>query len=192
MSTAPARSLTSPLNLSKFTFFLIFAAAAAVLPFLTLYYESLGLSGRQIGMLAGLPPLVMLFTASIWSGLADATQRHKLVMAVAMLGLAGSGLLFLLVDSFWALVPVVILYAFCFGPVEPLLSNTALELLRGRTEQYGKVRLWGAFTAAAAAELEAPVLDVLRGLHRCLAVLSVHRRPVDAHSIPPVPVLRDP
>jgi PPP family 3-phenylpropionic acid transporter len=36
------------------------------------------------------------------------------------------------------------LYAFCFGPVEPLLSNTALELLRGRTEQYGKVRLWGA------------------------------------------------
>jgi hypothetical protein len=50
---------------------------AALAPFLTLYYEGLGMSGRQIGVLAATLPLVSLFAASLWGGLADATRQQR-------------------------------------------------------------------------------------------------------------------
>ena len=58
-------------------YFIYYAAMAAVLPYLTLYYESSGLSGTQIGLLVGLMPLVMLIGAPLWSEFADATGRHR-------------------------------------------------------------------------------------------------------------------
>jgi hypothetical protein len=42
-------------------YFLYFAALAAFMPFLSIYYQNLGLDGRQIGTLLALPPLVSLF-----------------------------------------------------------------------------------------------------------------------------------
>jgi PPP family 3-phenylpropionic acid transporter len=53
--------------------FLLFVATAFVLPFLVLYYQSLGFSGAQIGLLSGLTPLVIMIGAPFWTGLADKT-----------------------------------------------------------------------------------------------------------------------
>ena len=53
--------------------FVFFAGVAFVLPFMVLYYQSLGLSGAEIGLLVGLTPLITLFGAPLWTGLADAT-----------------------------------------------------------------------------------------------------------------------
>jgi len=39
-------------------YFLYYAALASLHPFLTLFYQSLGLSGSQIGLLTSLPALV--------------------------------------------------------------------------------------------------------------------------------------
>ncbi|MBX3015689.1 MAG: MFS transporter [Caldilineaceae bacterium] len=49
-------------------------------PFLALYY-------RQIGLLAGIPPLLGLIAAPLWGALADATQQHKRLLAVAVIGM---------------------------------------------------------------------------------------------------------
>ncbi|MCK7519702.1 MAG: MFS transporter [Ignavibacteriales bacterium] len=38
-------------------YFLYFAAMASLLPFFVLFYQSLGFSGAQIGLLTGIPPL---------------------------------------------------------------------------------------------------------------------------------------
>ena len=65
--------------------FLLFAAMAFVAPFLVLYYESLGFSGAQIGMLTGLTPLVTMVSAPFWTGLADKTRRHRFIMSLAIL-----------------------------------------------------------------------------------------------------------
>src|SRR5437899_11515146 len=64
---------------------LFFAALACVLPFLILYYERLGFSGPQIGLLTGLSPLVTLVSAPLWTNLADVTRRHRLVVSLIIL-----------------------------------------------------------------------------------------------------------
>lgn len=63
----------------KVFYFCFYAAKATLVPYLVLYFESLGLSGRQIGFLAGITPLVSLVGAPLWGALADISRRHKVI-----------------------------------------------------------------------------------------------------------------
>ena len=125
-------------------YFLYYAAAAALVPFLIVYYQDLGLTGTQIGFLASIPPLVSLFSAPFWGALADMTQQHKLSLLIAM---SGAILLAMALSAFTAfawLIPVVIMFAFFSSPIMPLVDNTTMDLLEGEKELYGRIRLWGA------------------------------------------------
>lgn len=56
-------------KLWPFTFnFLLFAATACVSPFIVLYYQGLGFTGMQIGLLTDVTPLITLFGAPLWTG----------------------------------------------------------------------------------------------------------------------------
>ena len=139
-----------PARLAKSFYFFYFAALASLSPFLVLYYEQLGFSGRQIGLLAGLPPILILLGASLWGGIADATQKHKQVLALAI----GATMAFVLtlstITTFLMLIPVVVGLAFFMAPINPLVDNSVMELLGDRKERYGRIRLWGAVGWGAA------------------------------------------
>ncbi len=61
-----------------FTFYLLFYAAASFsMPFIILYFQELGFSGAQIGLLAGMAPLITVFGAPIWTGLADSKGKAQ-------------------------------------------------------------------------------------------------------------------
>ncbi|MDA0748166.1 MAG: major facilitator superfamily domain-containing protein 6 [bacterium] len=127
----------------KAFYFFFFAALGALSPYLVLYYQDLGFTGRQIGLLAGIPPLIALVSSPFWGAVADARQRHKQVLVLAMAGtLIAAGLLSQTTQLFW-LLPVVSLYAFCLAPVIPLVDNAVLDLLGDRRDEYGRLRLWG-------------------------------------------------
>ena len=65
--------------------FLYFAGFASLAPFAILYYQELGFSGTQISLIAGLGPLVTLVFAPLWTNIADATRRHKLIMNISLI-----------------------------------------------------------------------------------------------------------
>ena len=92
-----------------FTFyFLYFAAFASLLPFFVLFYQGLGFSGAQIGLLTGVPPLITLIGAPFGTGLANSTRRHKLIMS---LGLTVAIIVVLLLPSFTSFAAIFILIA---------------------------------------------------------------------------------
>jgi PPP family 3-phenylpropionic acid transporter len=130
--------------LTKGYYFIFFAAASALLPFLALYYQQLGLSGRQIGLLTSIPFWITIFSALLWGGLADATQQHKRLLSLAIIGAAGTAVLISWAASFFLLIPIIAVWALFTGPIMPLVDNTALEILGDQSHQYGKIRLWGA------------------------------------------------
>src|SRR5574341_801277 len=69
-----------------FSFYLLyFGAGACVFPYFVLYYQSLGFTGAQIGLLSAISPFISLAGAPFWTGIADTTHRHKLVMSLAIL-----------------------------------------------------------------------------------------------------------
>jgi PPP family 3-phenylpropionic acid transporter len=147
--------------LSKSIFFVVFAAASMVLPFLAVYYEQRGLSGAQIGLLASIPPVMTMLGASVWGSLADLTQRHKLIFLMVIVGSIGSIGLIPVAHDFFTLGLVVAVHAFCFMSIGPLLDSTALEMLGNQPERYGQIRLWGSIGWGVGAPLIGPVVEQL-------------------------------
>jgi PPP family 3-phenylpropionic acid transporter len=133
--------------------FLIFAAMAFVAPFLVLYYQSLGFSGTQIGILAGLTPLVTMVSAPFWTGLADQTRRHRLIISVA---LGVSAVILFVVPQFSAFAPIlllVLLYNAFYAPVSSFTDSATMFMLGDKKELYGRVRLGGTLGFGIAASI---------------------------------------
>jgi PPP family 3-phenylpropionic acid transporter len=144
-------------------YFLYFAAAASLIPFVVLYYQHLGFSGAQIGLLAGMAPLIALVGAPLWTNLADRTGRHRLILSLTM---AGVIVVVLVIPNLNALLPVVgmiALYSLLGSPIVSFSDSATMHMLGDERDKYGRVRLGGTFGWAMAAPL-AGLLVENRGL----------------------------
>jgi MFS transporter, PPP family, 3-phenylpropionic acid transporter len=141
------------LNATKVLYFLYYAAGAALMPFLPLYYRSLGFGGRQIGLLTSISPLISLVGSPLMSGVADATQKHRRVLIASMTGAGIAALILSQTEAFWTIGLIVAAYAFFNSPVMPLIDNAVMTLLGDRRDQYGTLRVWGAVGWGVAAPL---------------------------------------
>jgi MFS transporter, PPP family, 3-phenylpropionic acid transporter len=144
MKIAIPISIDRPMVLPKAYYFCYYGAAASLIPYLPVYYQSIGLSGKEIGLLVAIPPLVMLVGAPLWGGLADATQQHKRILMLAITLVLVSVAVLSRIRSFYLFIPVVAAYALFIAPVMPLVDNTVMEMLGRLSGKYGKQRLWGA------------------------------------------------
>ena len=135
---------TTWINLSKAFYFSFYGAGAALSPYLALYYQSLHMGGEQIGILRAIPSLFTMLVAPLWAGLADATHSHKRLLVLALMGTLAAAVGMYLTKTFWALVPVVMLYAMFAAPIMSLVDSSVMAMLQGERARYGRLRLWGA------------------------------------------------
>jgi PPP family 3-phenylpropionic acid transporter len=137
-----------------FTFyFLYFAAAASLIPFVVLYYQQLGFTGAQIGLLAGMAPLIAMVGAPLWTNLADRTGRHRLILSLVMAGVIA---VVLIIPTLNALLPVVLmiaLYSLLGSPIVSFSDSATMHMLGDERDKYGRVRMGGTFGWAMAAPL---------------------------------------
>jgi PPP family 3-phenylpropionic acid transporter len=137
-----------------FTFnFFLFAAGASVLPFMVLYYQELGFSGSQIGIITGITPLITFFIAPLWAGVADTTGRHRLIMSIAILGGAGSLILYPFLNSFLPVLLIAVVFNFFLAPVVPFADSASMFMLADEKEKYGRIRLGGTIGYGLAAAI---------------------------------------
>jgi PPP family 3-phenylpropionic acid transporter len=129
-------------KLWPFTFnFLLFAAIAFVAPFIVLYYQGLGFTGTQIGLLTGIVPLITLVSAPLWTGLADATHRYRLLMSLGLLVGVITTIVFPFLNAFVPVfVTAVLLYTFV-APATPLADSATMFMLADEKEMYSRIRL---------------------------------------------------
>lgn len=130
---------------AKVFYFVFFAAGACLIPFLALYYQDLGLTGRQIGLLTGIVPLITMVGAAAWGALADATGHHHLLLLIAIGGLWLAIAAMTQVSTFAQLIPLVCLYAIFIAPMVPLVDNSVMARLGEQRREYGRVRVWGSY-----------------------------------------------
>jgi len=128
----------------SFTFyFVLLGGYAFTLPYLVLYYQAAGFSGVQIGILTGISPLITMLGASLWSALADATRRHRLIMSAALLVGSFSLLAFPFLHTFLPILLLAVLFYIFYGPVSSLADSASMYILADKKEMYGRVRLGG-------------------------------------------------
>jgi MFS transporter, PPP family, 3-phenylpropionic acid transporter len=142
--TPGGRGQRTALGFAKAFYTFYFASGAFFSPFLVLYFSELGLDGRRIGVLRGIAPLITVVAAPLWSALADATRRHKLIRMGAIVGSWLAVLILSATRMYGALIAVVAAYAIFGAPIIPLVDNAVIALLGKEKSRYGQQRLWGA------------------------------------------------
>ena len=155
MSASVDRKLLAP----KLFYFAIAGTISSLGPFFGLYYQQLGIPSPQIGILTGLPSLITLFSAPLWTGAADYTHRHRRILLFTLVCSLISVWLVMQGNSFVALIPSVSLYAFFLAPAQPLTDNAVLRLLGERKHEFGKQRILGSFAAGIAGPLVSTLVD---------------------------------
>ena len=145
----PASTLRGEGLILRLLYFLYYGSLATWFPFFNVYLQQIGLSGLQIGALAGIRPAVTLVSQPLWEVVADLWDRRRtllltaLLAAVGLLGFAWSG-------GFWFLLGWTVLYAFLSNPVGPLVDSLVLDYLERKNDlSYGRLRMWGAIGWAA-------------------------------------------
>ena len=104
-------------------YFLYYGAISILFPFLALFYQSQGLTGSQIGLLAAISPIISFFGAPLWTGAADASHRHKLVAILSITGVVIITFIFPGIASFGGLLLMISLYAFFGAPTGSLVDS---------------------------------------------------------------------
>ncbi|MBK7318932.1 MFS transporter [Candidatus Villigracilis affinis] len=134
-------------------YFIYFAGMAAFIPYIVLYYQTLGFSGTQIGMLVAISPLVSLVGGPLMTGLADSGNRHRLVMSLA-LGVAAASMFILpFLQAFLPVLILIVIFSFVSAPANSLADSAAMSMLGDEKHLYGRVRMGGTFGWALAAPL---------------------------------------
>jgi PPP family 3-phenylpropionic acid transporter len=128
-----------------------FTAAGAFAPFINVHFTNLGLSGRQIGLLATLSPVMTLVFATPLSTLAD---RRRWRVRILVGGLTGYALLLSLIGvprAFSTLVPLMILLSFFSSPTMSIADSLIARMAAHHSVNYGSMRLWGSIGFASSA-----------------------------------------
>ena len=76
-------SLLSHNNKIRLLYFFFRFSTGALVPFMSLYMQHVGLRPDQIGTLQAIRPIVTMTSAPLWGGLADRTGKKKLVLMVS-------------------------------------------------------------------------------------------------------------
>lgn len=134
-------------------FFIFFVGYGALLPFLPVYYQQIGLTPSQIAILQSLAPLLVFLSQPIFGPWADRIGNRGRLLASVLLATGLMGAFILLPRSFGALVPVVALFSFFRSVIVPLSDSIALGEAQRTGRSYSQLRLWGSLGFLIASNL---------------------------------------
>lgn len=124
-------------------YFIFFALLGLVVPYWSPYLESIGMSAVQIGWLLGAFHLSRLYAPGLW-GIAADRYGHRLL--IVRLGAVGGLLSVMLLPGqteFLTLWFCMLLFSFFWNAILPQFEVITLKHLGKRSNEYGRVRLWG-------------------------------------------------
>ena len=147
-------------RLSGFYFF-YFASIGALIPYWSLYLKSLGFDARAIGTLMALIMATKIISPNIWGWVADHTgYRMRIVRIGCLLGAVAFAGVFL-VEDYWWLAVVMMVFSFFWNATLPQFEATTLNHLGRDSHRYSGIRLWGSIGFIVAVAALGPVLDTL-------------------------------
>ncbi len=159
--------LTSTRVLAAY-YFWYFAAIGVSEPYITPFWQHLGYSPVQLGLLNAISPGIAVFAPFLWTAYADATRRGE---AIFRINTWVSALVALVLPNLRGLSPMavaVLVFAIFRTPLIALANSMAFHALAGRRQGFAGIRLWGTvgyILAALAAGIAMEMIGLRAGMH---------------------------
>jgi MFS_1 like family len=142
-SVVPRRYYTPSVPmLIRFLFLCYYSSLGALMPYLPVYYHSLGHGGLIIGLLGAIKPLTTFLVAPLWGIVSDAATNKFPVLYLSFgVSLLGQLLMAYRTNVSFLLIMVFVTAIFN-APVKSLMDSIVLDHLPVKAD-YGRMRLWG-------------------------------------------------
>lgn len=145
-------------RLSGFYFF-YFATLGVLVPYWSLYLQSVGFAPVDIGNLIAILMFSRIVAPVVWGWIADhREQRMAVVRLASLLTVVAFGGVFF-GASFWWLAAIMLLFSFFWHASLPLLEVFVMRHTAERPGAYGRVRLWGSIGFIVSVLMLGPVID---------------------------------
>ena len=155
---------------ARLAYVVVAFATGAIIPYLPLFYRSLGFSLGEVGAVLALGWLTGLVASPGWGALSDRFGGSPFVfLAATATALVGASILGLTPDRNAVFLGGPILFAGTAGVI-PILDARALETAGTNRTGYGPLRAWGSFSYTIAALATGALIDA-SGIHAMFAVL---------------------
>ena len=138
----------SDLTKLKIVFFFKFCAEAMFIPFLALYYKSLGFNEAIIGILLAIPPIVGISLTPIYSIVCKNVKVAKMVFSIISMFNMIMIFLFFRFTKQNELLIVIILFNICSANNFGLLEAFSAVCASNNNTDYSKIRVFGSFAYA--------------------------------------------
>jgi PPP family 3-phenylpropionic acid transporter len=145
----PAGGGISPYILGSLYYSLYWGVVGIYEPFLNIYFQRLGISGFQIGVISAILPFMALVFSPFISTLADRNAWRSRILVLCCLGLSGAYFLLGLPKVFAGIFVCSFFIALLRSPTGPLGDALVLRLGARHNIDYGRMRLWGSFFFAS-------------------------------------------
>ena len=129
-------------RLSSFYFF-YFATLGILVPYWSLYLQSLNFNAREIGELLAILVGTKLIAPYIWGWIADHTGKRIQIVKIGSFLTAISFLLVYGVTGYWEIAVVMMLFSFFWNAILPQLEASTMNHLGKQHHRYSVIRLWG-------------------------------------------------
>lgn len=119
-----------------------YTADGFLLPFMPMYYESLGHRGAIGGLIGSITPFTSFLVGPFWGVLSDTLQApYTILYTTITISVLGKVLVGMVNDPY-VLMALVCVKAFFGAPVRSIVDSLVLQQMNDRSE-FGKMRLWG-------------------------------------------------
>ena len=158
-------------RLSSFYFF-YFAVLGILVPYWSLYLQSLGFNARQIGELLAILVGTKLVAPYIWGWIADHSGQRIRIVQIGSFMAALSFLLVYGTTGYWGIAGVMMLYSFFWNAVLPQFEASTMNHLGKDHHRYSIIRSWGSIGFIATVILAGPMIDQ-QGISVIVPILTV-------------------
>lgn len=128
-------------------YFFQYFALGCFLPLLSIYFEGIGLSGTQIGIITSVGSFVTIFAPPFWGIVSDKSMKHKSILLGLMMVCILMFLLLPMTQFFPLILIIYTIFNLSSSALNPLMDGISLN----SPIPFGKIRLWGALGFAVAA-----------------------------------------
>ncbi|MBK9603514.1 MAG: MFS transporter [Anaerolineales bacterium] len=137
------KSRFNDLLFARLYYFTFMGGWGFVLPFINLFYVSIGFNGKQIGFISSTSAIVGMLVSPLWvSEVKKRPQARNILQAALILG--GIGYYAIGLQSLFPLIIIIVfLHALAASGIAPLSDSMAVTVSQESGSGYGSVRVWG-------------------------------------------------
>ena len=128
-----------------------FMCSGSYLPFLYVHLSDQGLSGKQVGLLAMLAPIMTVVLSPMIASIADRRRIRVRVLQAGLVCAAVTFFMFRFSTKFGALAALMLSVAIFTTPFSSLGDGLVARMAHRNGFNYGAMRLWGSFGFAITA-----------------------------------------